>query len=153
MGAQLDTADSRLQARLTTVDRLSERFEKGDQVALFLIGESDPETRVVEGYQVFEIRRRAVVKVWRSGCQISQNGPLCLADVGALTADECLSGVCYPKRCPRQWARIAAERENGKTGSVQSISRRDDNADVTHQSAIKTTFLLYSAGSSARTAA
>jgi hypothetical protein len=56
-----------------------------DQVLLLLVCETDVEALVVEVHRVEQRGRRTVVEIGRACGQSPQNGPLDLADVGALS--------------------------------------------------------------------
>ena len=58
-----------------------ETIEECDQVGLLLIGKSYVEAPVIERHHVAQTRGRAVVKIWRAGCEPAKNGPLDFSDV------------------------------------------------------------------------
>ena len=76
---------------------------------LLLLGESSPEPLVVEIHRIQQCRGGAVVEVRRARRQSAQDGSLDLADVGALSRNDCTAWIGYRKGLPRKRTAIALQ--------------------------------------------
>src|SRR5437588_12561520 len=75
----------------------SQRIEKGDEVGFLLWRQAQIEARLVEVHYLSQGGRRTVVEVGSAGGKAAQDGPLELANVGALAGDESASRIGHLK--------------------------------------------------------
>src|SRR4051794_34155900 len=104
-----------------------QRLQKGDQILLFLVAETDPEAVVVEANHLVQVLRRAVVEIRRSRRERTQRRPLEAADVLPAARDE---GTARIGRLDRRAGSLVAQRVERH---VRRAPTRIGEADVERQ--------------------
>ena len=97
----------------------SKGAQKGDQIGLLLVGESDVETLIVE---LNDIRQRGSGAVVEIGCarrQPAQDRSLHFADVGAFPGDQGATRIGDLEHLSGQRPGCAPDRKNRQSGNIQ----------------------------------